>query len=67
MVAGDHGHPGMLALLHAAVASKTANVFVTIQYPCMAAKTVWETQKPASFATNKPVQSVSYNITQPFR
>lgn len=67
MVAGDHGHPGTLAPLPVAVASKIVNVFAIIQRPSMTAKTAWETQKPASFATNKPVQLVSYSVTQPFR
>lgn len=33
----------------------------------MAEKTVWEMQRPARFATNKPVQLVSSSVTQTFR
>lgn len=56
MEAGDHGRPGILALPPVAVESKTVNVFAITRYPCMVAKAVWEMQRPARFATNKPVQ-----------
>lgn len=59
MVAGDHGHPGTVAPLPVAVASKIVSVFAIVQYPSMVAKTAWEMQKPARFATNNPVQLVS--------
>lgn len=39
MAAGDHGHPGTLAPLPVAVASKIVSVFAMTQYPSMVAKT----------------------------